>query len=171
MKRRKNGIFLVAALIAIIIASAILLSLYEKPFFPDKLGDMDLKLHREGEVAVREIQNSHSAKDNVSPGQAHIARYRSSAGNRATISVTSAGTQKRAAEKVENMTRGMGGMFAIPEILELNGLKIYYTEGGGEYHYYYSKNDLVVWIALSNPERAYRSTLIDEAVKNIGGPS
>ncbi|MFZ3169637.1 MAG: hypothetical protein WA130_18640 [Candidatus Methanoperedens sp.] len=169
--RRKNGIFLIVALAAIVIASAILLSLSEKTFFPDKLGDMELKLHREGEVAVREIQKSHSAKDNISPSQAHIAQYRNRAGNRATISVTSAGTEKRAAEKVDNMTRGMGGMFGIPEILELNGLKIYYTEGGGEYHYYYSKNDLVVWIALSNPERSYRSRFIDEAIINIGGSS
>ncbi len=169
MKRRKNSIFLIAALAAIIIASAVILSLSQKTFFPEKLGDMELKLHREGEVAVREIQNSHSAKDNVSPNQAHIARYRNSAGNRATISVTSAGTENRAVEKVDNMTRGMGGMFRIPEILEINGLKIYYTEGGGEYHYYYSKNNLVIWIALGNPDRTYRSRLIDEAVKSIGG--
>ncbi|NJD53050.1 MAG: hypothetical protein FIB07_09315 [Candidatus Methanoperedens sp.] len=168
MKRRKNIIFLITALAAIIIASAILLSLSEKTFFPDKLGDMELKLHREGDVAIREIKNSHSAKDNVSPGQAHIARYRNNAGNRATVSVTMADTNQGAVEKVKNMTRGMGGMFSIPEILELNGLKIYYTEGGGEYHYYYSKKDLVVWIALNNPEKAYRSMLIDEAVKNIG---
>lgn len=169
MKIRKNSIYLIAALAAIIIASAVLLSLSQKTFFPEKLGDMELKLHREGEVAVREIENSHSAKDNVTPNLAHIARYRNSAGNRATISVTSAGTENRAVEKVENMTRGMGGMFSIPEILEINGLKIYYTEGGGEYHYYYSKNNLVVWIALSNPDRTSRLILIDEAVKSIGG--
>lgn len=169
MKRRKNIIYLIAALAAVIIASAVLLSLSQKTFFPEKLGDMELKLHREGEVAVHEIQNSHSAKDNVTPNQAHIARYRNSAGDRATISVTSAGTENRAVEKVENMTRGMGGMFSIPELLEINGLKIYYTEGGGEYHYYYSKNNLVVWIALSNPDRTSRSILIDEAVKSIGG--
>lgn len=171
MKRRKKGIVLIAAVVTIIIASAVILFLSEKTFFPDKLGEMELKLHREGEVAVREIQKSHSAKDNVSPSQAHIARYRDIAGNAATISVTSAGTEKRSVEKVENMTKGMGGMFSIPEILELNGLKIYYTEGSGEYHYYYSKNDLVVWIALNNPEKAYRSILINEAVKNIGGSS
>ncbi len=169
MKRRKNSVFLIAAFAAIIIASAVLLSLSQKSIFPEKLGDMELKLHREGEVAVREIQNSHSAKDNVSPNQAHIARYRNSEGNRATVSVTSADTEKRAVEKVDNMTKGMGGMFSIPEVLEINGLKIYYTQGGGEYHYYYSKNNLVIWMAVNNPDRAYRSKLIDEAVKSIGG--
>ncbi|MDO8726834.1 MAG: hypothetical protein Q7J35_12265 [Candidatus Methanoperedens sp.] len=168
-RRRKNSIFPIAVLAAIIIVSAVLLSLSQKTFFPEKLNDMDLKLHREGDVAVREVQNSHSAKDNVSPDQAHIARYRSSTGNRATVSVTEAETEKRAIEKVDNMTRGMGGMFSIPEILEINGLKIYYTEGSGEYHYYYSKNNLVIWIALSNPERTYRSMIIDEAVKSMGG--
>ena len=109
-----------------------------------------------------------SAKDNVSPNQAHIARYRNSEGNRATVSVTSADTEKRAVEKVDNMTKGMGGMFSIPEVLEINGLKIYYTQGGEEYHYYYSKNNLVIWIAFNNPDRAYGSNLIDEAVKKIG---
>lgn len=156
-------------LTAIIIASAVILSLSQKTFFPEKLVDMELKLHREGEVAVREIQNSHSAKDNVSPNQAHIARYRNIAGNKTTVSVTVTDTEKRAVEKVDNMTRGMGGMFSIPEILEINGLKIYYTEGGGEYHYYYSKNNRVIWIAVNNPDRTYRSRLIDEAVKSIGG--
>ena len=169
MKRRKNGIFQIAFLAAIIFASVLFLSLIQKTFFPEKLGDMELKLHREGEVAVREIQNSHSAKDNVSPYQAHIARYRNSAGNRATVSVTAAETEKRAVEKVDNMTKGMGGMFGIPEILEMNGLKIYYTQGGGEYHYYYSKNNLVIWIAVNNPDSTYRSRLIDEVVKSIGG--
>jgi hypothetical protein len=168
-RRRKNSILSIAVLAAIIIVSAVLLSLSQKTFFPEKLNDMDLKLHREGDVAVREVQNSHSAKDNVSPDQAHIARYRSSTGNRATVSVTEAETEKRAIEKVDNMTRGMGGAFSIPEILEINGLKIYYTESGGEYHYYYSKNNFVVWIAFNNPERAYGSKLIDEAVNKIGG--
>jgi len=168
-RRRKNSIFLLAAFAAIIIVSAVLLSLNQKTFFPEKLNAMDLKLHREGDVAVREVQNSHSAKDNVSPNQAHIARYRSSTGNRATVSVTVAETEKRAVEKVDNMTLGMGGMFSIPEVLTINGLKIYYTEGGGEYHYYYSKNNLVIWIAFNNPDRAYGSKLIDEAVNKIGG--
>ncbi len=152
MKRRKNSIFLIAAIAAIIIASAVLLSLSQKTFFPEKLGDMELKLYREGDVAISEIRNSHSAKDNALPDEAHVARYRNSA-----------------VEKVDNMTRGMGGMFSSPETSEINRLKIYYTEGGGEYHYYYSKNNLVIWIALSNPERTYRSMLIDEAIKSIGG--
>lgn len=169
MKRKKNSIFLIVVLAAVIIASAVLLYSSQKTIFPEKLGDMELKLHREGEVAVREIQNSHSAKDNINLDQAHIARYRSSAGDRATVSLTIADNEKRAIEKVDNMTKGMGGMFSIPEILEINGLKIYYTEGGDEYHYYYSKNDLVIWIALSNPDRDYQSKIISNAVKSIGG--
>ena len=163
----KKYIFFIAALV--IIASAVFLS--QKPFFPGKLGEMELKLHKEGDIAIREVQNSHSARDNVDPAEAHIARYRSSSGNRATVSVTSAGTEKRAVEKVDNMTRGMGGMFSIPELLDMNGLVIYYTQAGGEYHYYYSKKDLVVWIALNNPDNEYRLRLIDEATGSIGGLS
>jgi hypothetical protein len=168
-RKRKDSIFPMAVLAAIIIIFAVILLLNQKTFFPEKLNDMDLKLHREGDVAIREVQNSHSSKDNVIPDEAHIARYRSSTGNRATVSVTLASTEKRAIEKVYNMTLGMGGMFSIPEILEINGLKIYYTESGGEYHYYYSKNNLVVWIAFNNPDRAYGSKLIDEAVYKVGG--
>lgn len=67
------------------------------------------------------------------------------------------------------MNRGMGGMFSTPKIVEINDLKIYYTEGGGEYHYYYAKNDFVVWIALSNSDKLYQSKLMNEAIKNIGG--
>lgn len=151
-----------------IIASLFLLYISEDTLFPDKLGDMELKLHREGDVAIREIKGSHEAKDNVNPGEAHVARYRNSAGNRATVSVTVAETNQRAVEIVENMNRGMGGMFTLPEELEINGLKVYYTEGGSEYHYYYPKNNLVVWIALSNPDSVYQSALMNEAVKNIG---
>ncbi|WP_143311656.1 hypothetical protein [Candidatus Methanoperedens nitratireducens] len=152
-----------------IAASAALLYQSEKTLFPEKLGDMELKLHREGDVAIREIKGSHSAKDNINPEEAHIARYRNSAGSRATVSVTLAETNQRAVEKVENMNRGMGGMFSTPKIVEINDLKIYYTEGGGEYHYYYAKNDFVVWIALSNSDKLYQSKLMNEAIKNIGG--
>ncbi len=168
MKRRKNGFYLIAAFAAFIIVSAVLLSLSENTLFPGKLGDMELKLHREGDVAIREIKGSHEAKDNVNPGEAHIARYRNSAGNRATVSLTVAETNQRAVEIVENMNRGMGGMFSNPETLEINGLKVYYTEGGSEYHYYYPKNNHVVWIALSNPDKTYQSRLMNEAVKIIG---
>ncbi len=114
-RRRKNNILPIVAFIVIIIVPAALLDLSQKTFFPEKLGDMELKLHREGEVAVREIQGSHSAKDNVNPNTAHIARYRNITGNRATVSVTAAETEKRAVEKVDNMTRGMGGMFSNPD--------------------------------------------------------
>lgn len=169
MKRKRNGFCLIASSVIIIIASALLLYQSETTLFPEKLGDMELKLHRDGDIALREIKNSHSARDNVLPDEAHVARYRNSAGNKATVSVTVADTEKRAVEKVDNMTRGMGGMFSIPEILEINGLKIYYTEGGGEYHYYYSKNNLVIWIALGNPDRDYQSKIIDDALKSIGG--
>ena len=170
MRRRKFNFYPVIAAFAVLaIASAAFLYQGEKVRFPDKLGDMELKLHREGDVAIREIKGSHSAKDNVNPEEAHVARYRNSAGNRATVSVTAAKTNQQAVEKVENMNRGMGGMFSKPEIVEIDGLQVYYTEGGGEYHYYYAKNDLVVWIALSNPDKMYQSKLMDEAVKSIGG--
>ena len=169
MKRRNNSSYLIAAFAALVIVAAVLLSLSEKALFPEKLGDMELKLHREGDMAIREIKGSHDAKDNVNPREAHVARYRSSAGNRATVSLTVAETDRRAVEIVENMNMGMGGMFSKPETLEINGLKVYYTEGGSEYHYYYPKNNLVVWIAISNPDRAYQSALMDEAIKSIGG--
>jgi len=151
-----------------IFVSLALLYENERALFPDKLGDMELKLHREGDVAIREIKGSHEAKDNVNPGEAHIARYRNSAGSRASVSLTVAETDQRAVEIVENMNRGMGGMFTTPETLEINGLKVYYTEGGGEYHYYYPRGNLVVWIALSSADRAYRSMLVNEAVASIG---
>ncbi len=168
VRRGREGVYLIA-IISIIIASIVLLYESETALFPEKLDDMELKLHREGDVAIREIKGSHEAKDNVNPRDAHVARYRSSSGNRATVSLTVAETNQRAVEIVENMNRGMGGMFSKPETLEINGLKVYYTEGGGEYHYYYPKGSFVVWIAISNPDRAYQSALMDESVKSIGG--
>ncbi len=166
-RRGKQGVYPIA-IISIIIASIVLLYQSEKALFPEKLGDMELKLHREGDVAIREIKGSHEAKDNVAPREAHVARYRNSAGRRASVSLTVAETDRRAVEIVENMNRGMGGMFSKPETLEINGLKVYFTEGGGEYHYYYPKDNFVVWIALSNLDRAYQSALMNEAVKSIG---
>lgn len=168
MKRRKRRFYLIAFVAIMIIVFLAFLYENESTLFPDKLGDMELKLHREGDVAIREIKGSHEAKDNVNPGEAHIARYRNSTGSRATVSLTVAETDQRAVEIVENMNRGMGGMFSKPETVEINGLRVYYTEGGGEYHYYYPKNDLVIWIAISNPDRSYQSALMDESIKNIG---
>lgn len=167
MQVKVMQVYVIAAIL-VIIASLALLYQSEKSLFPDKLGDMELKLHREGDAAIREIKGSHEAKDNVAPREAHVARYRNSAGNRATVSVTMAETQQRAVEIMENMNRGMGGMFSKPETLEINGLKVYYTEGGSEYHYYYPKNTLVVWIAISNPDNSYQSRLMNEAIKTIG---
>gem|GEM_PF-2696228 len=168
MNRRNRRFYLTASAAIMIFVSLALLYENERALFPDKLGDMELKLHREGDVAIREIKGSHEAKDNVNPGEAHIARYRNSAGSRASVSLTVAETDQRAVEIVENMNRGMGGMFTTPETLEINGLKVYYTEGGGEYHYYYPRGNLVVWIALSSADRAYRSMLVNEAVASIG---
>ncbi len=168
MERKKYVFYLIAVLLILVIASALLLYENKKTLFPEKFGDMELKLHREGDVAINEIKNSHSARDNVNPGEAHIARYRSSTGNRATVYITEAESNSRAVELIENMNQRMGGMFSKPETVEINGLKIYYTEGGGEYHYYFPKNNLVVWITFSNPDKSYQSTLMDNAVKIIG---
>ena len=129
---------------------------------------MELKLHREGDIAINEIKNSHSVRDNVNPGEAHIARYRSSTGNRATVYVTEAESDGRAVELVENMNQRMDGMFSKPETVEIDSLKIYYTEGGGEYHYYFAKNNFVIWITLSNPDKSYQSVFMDNAIKSIG---
>ncbi len=168
MERKRYVFYLTAVLLILVIASALLLYENKKTHFPEKLGDMELKLHREGDVAISEIKNSHSARDNVNPGEAHIARYRSSTGNRATVYVTEAESIGRAVELVENMNLRMGGMFSKPETVEINGLKIYYTEGGGEYHYYFPKNNLVVWITLSNPDKSYQSMFMKNAIKSIG---
>lgn len=63
MRRRKNNFYWIIILAAVTIAaSAALLYQSEKTLFPEKLGDMELKLHREGDVAIREIKGSHSAK-------------------------------------------------------------------------------------------------------------
>ena len=169
MELKKYRFYLIAILFILIIASIVLLYENKKTLFPEKLGDMELKLHREGDVAINEIKNSNSARDNVNPGGAQIARYRSSTGSRATVYITEAESNSRAVELVENMNHRMGGMFSKPEIVEINGLKIYYTEGGGEYHYYFPKNNLVVWIALSNPDKSYQSMFMNNAIKSIGG--
>ncbi len=76
MERKKYIFYLIEVLLILVIASALLLYENKKTLFPEKLGDMELKLHREGDVAINEIKNSHSARDNVNPGEAHIARYR-----------------------------------------------------------------------------------------------
>lgn len=167
-KQRKLQFYLIAFISIAIIASLSIPYFGNDNLFPDKLGDMELKLHREGDVAVNEIKGSHSAKDKVNPEEAHVARYRNSAGNRATVYVTVAESSERAVELVENMNKGMGGMFSLPEIMEINGLKIYYTEGGDEYHYYYSNNNFVVWIALNNPDKAYQLMLVNETVRSVG---
>ncbi len=57
MRRRRNIFFWIIAFAALAIAaSAVLLYQNEKTFFPEKLGDMELNLHREGDVAIREIK-------------------------------------------------------------------------------------------------------------------
>lgn len=174
MKRQIKVLVLATGLVlfAILIGTMLKISSVETTIFPQTLGDMDIKMYINGEEARQSVAQLHSFGERVNPGEAYIARYRNydtDPANMADVWLLISDSDSSATSLVEIMTARMskGMMFTRPQVRNIGGQTIYSTEGTGQFHHYYAKDNKVVWIGLSNPDTAYQEKIILIALDEI----
>ena len=177
MKKNKSGIYLTLFIIAVIAGTALLyVQTQEKNttgIFPDKLGDMDLALYRDGDTAMEAVKELHGNNPDVRIEIAYIANYRSNSGSKAKFWVSESTTSGEAASLLAAMNSKVGktGMFSDSTPVNIEGITVYFVSGLsqdiGLYHYFYAKGDRVFWIQIDNPDEAYRIGIVKESIKRI----
>ncbi len=176
MRKNKLEIYLTIFIIAVIVASALLyLQTQEKSsygIFPEKLGDMNLALYREGDAAMAEVKSLHRGL-NFELENAYIANYRNSKGSKAKFWVSESQSSEEAASLLAAMDSRVGktGMFSDSTPMSMEGVTVYFTAGRspelGLYHYFYAKDNKVFWLQIDNPDEDYRIRIVKESVKRI----
>ena len=176
MRKTRSELYLLIFIIAVIVitASAYLLTGEKSStgMFPDKLGDMNLALYRDGDAAMTEVKGLHGNNPGVKIENAYIANYRSSPESKAKFWVSESGTSAEAASLLEamNLRVGKTGMFSDSTPLNIEGITVYFVSGKPElglYHYFYSMDKKVFWIQIDDPDETYRLNFIREAIKRI----
>lgn len=175
MRKNKSEIYLAIFIIAVIAATAFLyLQTQEKnttSMFPEKLGDMNLALYRDGDAAMAEVKSLHRGA-NVDIENAYIANYRSTPASKAKFWVSESKNGEEAASLLASMNSRVGktGMFSDSTPVNIEGITVYFVKGSAElglYHYFYAKDKRVFWIQVDNPDEAYRLNFVREAIKRI----
>lgn len=175
MKKNKLEIYLVIFIIAVLAISAFLYQQTQKsPYgmFPEKLGDMNMALYRDGEIEMNEVMGLHGNNPGVKIENAYIANYRSPTASKAKFWISESKTTGEAASLLESMDRGVGksGMFSDSTPMTIEGVTVYFVSGKPElglYHYFYAKDKRVIWIQVDNPDEAYRLNFVKESLKRI----
>lgn len=177
MRKNKSEIYLTIFIIAVIAATAFLyLQTQEKSnsgIFPEKLGDMNLALYREGDAAMAAVKELHGNNPVVKLENAYIANYRSSSGNKAKFWVSESQSSEEAASLLAAMNSRVGktGMFSESTLMNIEGMGVYFVAGRspelGLYHYFYAKDRRVFWIQIDNSDEAYRIGIVKESIKRI----
>lgn len=175
MKKNRLEIYLVIFIIAVIAATAFLyLQTQEKSsygIFPEKLGDMNIALFREGDAAMAEVQSLHRGA-NVEIENAYIANYRSTPASKAKLWVSESKNSEEAVSLLEAMNSRVGktGIFSDSTPVNIDGITVYFVKGSPEiglYHYFYAKDKRVFWIQVDNTDEAYRLNFVKESIKRI----
>ncbi|MFA4936323.1 MAG: hypothetical protein WC568_10860 [Candidatus Methanoperedens sp.] len=176
MRKNKSELYLAIFIIAVIAATAFLyLQTQEKNdygYFPEKLGDMNIALYREGDAAMAEVKSLHRGL-NFELENAYIANYRSSAGSKAKFWVSGSKNNEEAASLLMAMNSRVGktGVFSDSTPMSIEGTTVYFTAGRspelGLYHYFYAKDRRVFWIQIDNSDEAYRIGIVKESIKRI----
>ncbi len=177
MRKNKSGIYLALFIIAVIAGTALLyIQIQEKNttgIFPDKLGDTNLALYREGDTAMEAVKELHGNNPGVIIENAYIANYRSPSGsNKAKFWVSESSNSEEADSLLAAMNSrvGMTGMFSNSTPMNMEGVAVYFVTGRPElglYHYFYAKGERVFWIQIDNPDESYRIGIIKESIKRI----
>ncbi len=177
MRKNKPEIYLAIFIIAVIAATAFLyLETQEKNttgMFPEKLGDMNLALYRDGDAAMTEVKGLHGNNPGVSIENAYIANYRSTPDSKAKFWVSESKTKEEASSLLAAMNSMVGktGMFSESAPVNIEGITVYFVKGLrqelGLYHYFYAKDKRVFWIQIDNPDEAYRLGIVKESIKGI----
>ncbi|MDO8725896.1 MAG: hypothetical protein Q7J35_07510 [Candidatus Methanoperedens sp.] len=175
MKKNRSEIYLIIFIIAVIAITALLYQQTQKNsygIFPEKLGDMNLVLYRDGDVAMNEVKGLHGNNPGVIIEKAYIANYRGASSSKAKFWVSESKTSKEAESLLESMNRGVGktGMFSNSTSMNIEGITVYFVSGKPElglYHYFYAKDKKVIWIQVDNPDETYRLNFVKESIKRI----
>ena len=176
MRKNKLEIYLTIFIIAVIVASALLyLQTQEKSsygIFPEKLGDMNLALYREGDAAMTEVKSLHRGL-NFELENAYIANYRNNKGSKAKFWVSESKNNEEAASLLAAMDSRVGktGMFSDSTPMSMEGVTVYFTAGRspelGLYHYFYAKDKRVIWVQIDNADEDYRIGIVKESLRRI----
>ncbi len=175
MKKNRYEIYLAIFIIAVIAITAFLYQETQKsPYgiFPEKLGDMNMVLYRDGDTAMNEVKGLHGNNPDVNIENAYIASYRSTLASKAKFWVSESQTKEEAESLLASMNSRVGttGMFSESTPLSIGGATVYFVTGNPEvglYHYFYAKDKRVFWLQVDNPDEAYRLNFVKESIKRI----
>lgn len=119
---------------------------------PKELGGLKLAGQLMGQDAIASISELHGKDVGVIDG--YMARYR---GGGADVMLWM-GQAKSPADAADLLTGMTGGIargnpnFSNLEKLNVDGVTVYTVTGGGERHFYYSREDKVIWLAVSGSD-------------------
>lgn len=175
MKKNKPEIYLAIFIVAVISITALLYVQTEKNIygmFPEKLGDMNLVLYRDGDAAMTEVKGLHGNNPLVRIEKAYIANYRSMPDNKAKFWVSESKNSEETASLLAAMNGRVGktGMFSDSTPVNIEDITVYFVTGRPElglYHYFYAKDKRLFWIQIDNPDESYRLNFVREAIKRI----
>ena len=136
--------------------------------FPEELGDMNLALYREGNAAMSEVKSLHRGL-NFELENAYIANYRSSSGSKAKFWVSESKSSEEAESLLAAMNSRVGktGMFSESTSENIEGTTIYFVTGLGEYHYFWVKDNRVIWVQINNSDKAYQLDIVKESLERV----
>ena len=175
MKKNRSEIYLIIFIIAVIAITALFYLQTQKNsfgFFPEKLGDMNIVLYRDGDVAMTEVKGLHGNNPGVIIENAYIANYKGTLSSKAKFWVSESKTREEASSLLEFMNSRVGktGMFSDSTLMDMEGITVYFVSGKPElglYHYFYAKDKRVFWIQVDNPDEAYRLNFVKESIKRV----
>ncbi|MEE9151654.1 MAG: hypothetical protein V3U20_07465, partial [Thermoplasmata archaeon] len=125
-----------------------------------------------GERAKSEIRNMHLGEWDFLKG--YVGYFEGNSSESATFWIAIFHNQSQAINTTEWMTNEISKgdtPFSVPEEIEVTKSGVenaYYVEGMGQDHYYWQKDDIVVWMALTNINLEKQDQLLDSAIETIG---
>lgn len=173
--KRKNQVSIsyIIGIALLIIALTVATSAYyasdndRTGIFPQELAGLKLVLYVDGADAINEVERLHMG--GVSPENAYIAQYSSDSDNvRFWISIVE--NARDAQQQVGLMIEGMKKttMFSQPVKLTIDDTAVYSSEGNdGKFHYFFAKDNMVVWLSTENPDEGYQKRLVKTSIEEI----
>ena len=173
---KNKGIYIAVFTVVVIAGAMILYSQIQEKnatgIFPKKLGDMDLVIYKEGDAAIKEINELHgNGLRKIEKG--YIVEYSSNSGSRAKFWVSESKNNDEAVSLATAMSKmvGKSGMFSDAVPMNIKGNTIYFVsshmEHMGLYHYFYAKDNKVYWIQIDNRDESYRIDIVEESIREI----
>ena len=159
---------LVLLIALLLIVSPLFLQSNDDNDFPDVFMDMQLIMKSSGDAALIDVQPLHSTQ-NSALENAYILKYRNPQRKTATFWISESASKTDAALLLDDMNRKIPAskVFTLPVVMNIEGTMVYYTEGIGEFHYYYVKGNRVYWIALSETDERVRMDAVGVAVESM----